>query len=475
MPAPSDSVNQSTSSISKNQPTQPIRKVLVFCIVALALLMSTIDSTIVATALHTMQIELQTSLNWAGWILTAYAFGFVLMLPISGKLSVKYGHRSVFLSSISLFTLASLCCGLTSNIYILIVLRVIQAVGGAGITPSVTGIIVDHFGSSRDRAVSLFGSIFPVGAMLGPIFGGLFVTYFTWRWIFFVNIPIGIAVVILGYTYVPKDLVKKAAQRKKMDFIGVLLLGMGVLAGMFAASYIGEEHTSVFSLSFIGLIILSMIGFIGFIRHIKQIKNPLIEPRLIYGHGFGAVNFINVLYGGVAIGVISLIPVYAGNRYGINELDAGMLLVAEGMASVVMSTVMTMLLRRTGYRPPLYVGCVFLIIGAFLISTPPMLGLTPYLWLAITTGLIGIGIGTINPSCRNAGLQLAPQQSSTIAALRSMGIQFGGIITIAIATAVIADARIASAAQAGFYLAVALIFIAALPVISRIVEHKGSW
>src|SRR5574337_1349404 len=174
----------------------PARRVLVFSIVSLALLMMSVDSTIVATALHALQQDLHTSVNWAGWTITAYSFGFVLMLPISGRLSDRYGRRRVFLDSVVAFTVASLLCGLADNIFVLIALRALQAAGGAGFTPSATGIVVEHFGGARDRAVSLFGSIFPIGAMIGPIFGGLFVSYWTWRGVFFVNVPIGIAIVL---------------------------------------------------------------------------------------------------------------------------------------------------------------------------------------------------------------------------------------------------------------------------------------
>jgi len=162
-----------------------IRKGVVFSIVAMALLMTTVDATIVATALDTLQHDLHTTVNWVGWILTGYSFGLVVMLPISAKLSIRFGHRRIFILSVAVFTVASVACGLSSNIILIIVLRIVQAIGGAGITPSVTGIIVDYFGKSRDRAVSFFGSIFPAGAMIGPIFGGLFVTYWTWRGIFF--------------------------------------------------------------------------------------------------------------------------------------------------------------------------------------------------------------------------------------------------------------------------------------------------
>ncbi|MBP6018313.1 MAG: MFS transporter, partial [Burkholderiaceae bacterium] len=141
----------------------PVRRNTVFAVIAMALLMMSIDSTIVATALHAIQQGMDTSINLAGWTITAYAFGFVLMLPVSGKLAERFGRRRVFMGSLLAFTLASFGCGMADNIYMLIVLRTLQAAGGAGFTPTATGIIVDHFGPARDRYVSLFGSIFPVG------------------------------------------------------------------------------------------------------------------------------------------------------------------------------------------------------------------------------------------------------------------------------------------------------------------------
>ncbi|MGH7107320.1 MAG: MFS transporter, partial [Acetobacteraceae bacterium] len=119
----------------------PGRRPLVFTIVALALMMMSLDGTIVATVLHSLQHELRTSVNWAGWTITGYSFGFVLMLPVSGNLSERFGRRRVFLASVVVFTAASLCCGLADNIFVLIALRALQAAGGAGFTPSATGII----------------------------------------------------------------------------------------------------------------------------------------------------------------------------------------------------------------------------------------------------------------------------------------------------------------------------------------------
>src|SRR5215472_5321329 len=180
---------------------RPVHRGLVFTIVALALLMMSIDATIVATALHALHSELQTSIDWAGWTITAYSLGFVVILPVTGKLSEQYGSRRVFVGSVAVFTLASLCCGLANNIYVLIALRGLQAAGGAGFTPSATEIIVDYFGNARDRAVGL-----------------------------------------LALRYVPRDRARTGGTHRRMDAVGMVLLGGGLLAGMLAASYVAEGN-----------------------------------------------------------------------------------------------------------------------------------------------------------------------------------------------------------------------------------------
>ena len=462
-------------SSSPPEASRPVRRVLVFTIVAFALLMMSVDATIVATALHSLQHDLKASINWAGWTITAYSFGFVLMLPVSGKLSEQYGQRRVFLGSVFAFTAASLCCGLVDNIYLLVALRAVQAAGGAGFTPAATGIIVNHFGHARDRAVSLFGSIFPIGAMIGPVFGGLFVSYWTWRGVFFVNVPIGVAVIVLALRYVPRDRRRDRRIHQRMDARGMALLGTGLLAGMLAASYLGETNAHAWSTAFVALLAIALVALWMFFRHIEHSAHPFIRPRLIHGPGFGPVNLINGLYGGITSGVVVLIPLYATNRYGMNALDSGTLLIAQGLAAIVLSAVAAFALRHTGYRLPLYVGVPTIAVGMLLLACSPVAGIPPYAWLAGSAFLVGAGRGAINPASRNAGLQLAPEHSSTLAALRSMSMQIGAMATVSIATAILASSDDPALVQAWVYLGAALLLVAALPLITRVPEHHGSW
>ena len=461
--------------LSTRGESPPIRRGLVFTVVASALLMMSIDSTIVATALDSLRSGLQTSIDWAGWTITAYALGFVVILPVSGKLSEHYGCRRVFLGSVVLFTIASLCCGLADNIYVLVALRGLQAAGGAGFTPSATEIIVNYFGDARDRAISLFGSIFSIGAMIGPIFGGLFVSYWTWRGIFLVNLPIGVAVIVLALRYVPRDRSRIGGTHPRMDAIGMALLGGGLLSGMLAVSYLAGRNAHAWSPAFVIPMAIAIAALWMFFRHVNHSAYPFIAPRLISGLGFGTVNLINGLYGGVTAGVVALIPLYARNRYGINELDSGTLLIAQGAAAIILSIAAAFALRRTGNRLPLYVGGVVIATGMLLLALSPVAGIPPYAWLAVSAFLVGIGRGANNPASRSAGLQLAPEHSSTIAALRTMSMQIGTIITISIDTAILASSHDPGRVQAWLFALAAALLIAALPLITRVPEHRGSW
>lgn len=470
--SPAADLTAGTAAVENAAPA--INRGLVFVIVALPLLMMSIDSTIVATVLHALQRGLGTTIDWAGWTLTAYSFGFVLMLPLSGKLSKQYGRRRVFLGSVVVFTVASLLCGITDNIFVLIALRAVQAAGGAGFTPSATGLIVDYFGDARDRAVSFFGSIFPIGAMIGPIFGGLFVNYWTWRGAFLVNGPIGIVVIVLALRCIPKDSpLQKAAPG--LDIGGMGLLGCALLAGMLAATLPSAGGAYQNPLLIVAALAVAFGAAWGFFRHVGHATRPFIVPRFIHGANFGPVNLVNMIYGGVTIGATALIPLYAANRYGMGPFEAGTLLIAQGIATVILSVTIALQLRRTGHRRPIYIGGTAIAAGMLWLAIAPVGGIPPYLWLAAAACLIGAGGGALNPATRNAGLQLAPDQSSTLAALRSLSLQIGTIATISISTAILASSAAPGPAQAWIYVAMAALLVAALPIVTRIPEHYGTW
>jgi MFS family permease len=255
----------------------------------------------------------------------------------------------------------------------------------------------------------------------------------------------------------------------------MVLLGGGLLAGMLAISYLGKGNMHAWSPEFVAPSVIAIVALWMFFHHIHRSACPFISPRLIHGPGFGPVNLFNALYGGVTIGMVALIPLYATNRYGISALGSGTLLIAEGGAAIVLSIAAAFALRRTGHRPPMYVGGAIIAIGMILLALSPVAGIPPYAWLACSAFLIGVGAGAINPASRNAGLQLALEHSSTLAALRTMSLQIGSMTAISIATAALAGSDNPGGTQAWVYVMAALLLIAVLPLIARIPEHHGSW
>ena len=173
------------------------RRWIFFGLACLCLLMYSIDMTIVAVALRTIVEDLDTSLSLAAWTLTGFMLTQTVVLPLVGKLGERLGQMRVFVGCVVTFTLGSLLCGLAPNIFVLILCRVMQALGGAGFMTSATAIVAREFPETRSRMIGLFASILPLGGIIGPNVGGFIIQHFGWREVFLVNVPIGVVAVPL--------------------------------------------------------------------------------------------------------------------------------------------------------------------------------------------------------------------------------------------------------------------------------------
>jgi EmrB/QacA subfamily drug resistance transporter len=447
------------------------RRRLIFFIVSVSLFMAAVDQTIVATALTSIQKDLHTGIQWGGWTITIYSLGQVLIMPLAGKFSDMFGRKRIFMIAAILFTSASLLCGLSLNIYMLVVLRGLQAIGGGAFMPSASGLVSDHFGRDRDRALGMFTSIFPIGGVVGPILGGIFVTYWSWRGIFLINVPIGIILIVLGFVFFPKSVTRPGA---RVDAYGVVLLGVLILSAMLGITYLGDGSNSLLSAGFIVPEAIAALATYLFIRHSKRGRDPFIGIGLLRGHGFGTMNLINFLYGSAALGFGALVPVYAHERFGIAVLGAGTLLTARAVGIIAIASLAVLALRRTGYRLPMIVG--FLIIGAGLIMmviSPPHV--SEYAWLSISAGVTGLGMGLSVPAANNAVMQLAPESVSGIAGLRGMFRQGGSIVAVSIATAVAARSSDPGTALGVAIFVFACLIIGVVPLIVLVPEHRGRW
>lgn len=174
-----------------------MHRYLIFASAGLTLLMYSIDGTVVAVAFPHFIKDLDTNILWAAWTISIYLVAVTSGMPLMGNLSDSLGRKRIFLISLILFTASSLACGLASNIYSLIAFRFLQGLGGASFLPTAAGIVSDQFPDHRERAIGLFTSIFPIGGIIGPNLGGWIVSRYSWRYIFYINLPIGIVLIIL--------------------------------------------------------------------------------------------------------------------------------------------------------------------------------------------------------------------------------------------------------------------------------------
>jgi len=447
------------------------RRRLVFAIVSMALFMSSVDQTIVATALPAIQHDLHSQINWSGWTITIYALGLVLTMPVAGKISDQFGRKKVFLTSAVVFTVASLACGFSDNIFMLVPLRAVQAIGGGAFMPSATGIVSDHFGRDRDRAIGMFTSILPIGGIVGPVIGGVFVAVWSWRGIFLVNVPIGIVLIVLAAKFIPTSAARATG---RIDVRGVSLLGLFILATMFGISFLGSGQIPLYHPVFLISEAVGLIAGCLFVRHSRRYSAPFIPFELLRGRGFGVINLINLFYGAAALGFGALVPLYAEDRFEMHSLAAGTLLSARAVGMICVAALAVMTLRRTGYRLPMVVGFVVLAGGLVIMTVPPH-GVSPYLWLAVAAGITGVGMGLSVPASNNASLQLAPQQVAAIAGLRGMFRQSGSIVAVATTTAIVARSGDPGLAQAHVFEIFAGLLLAAIPLVFLVPEHRGSW
>ena len=468
----SSSAPASEQGETPSQPKAPPRQ-LVFAIVAIALFMGSVDLTIVATALPAIHRGLRASINWVGWTITIYGLAMVVTLPIAGKFSIQFGRRRVFLYGIVLFTTASLLCGFATDIYVLICFRALQAIGGGALQPSAAGLIADHFGKDRDRGIGMFGAVSSGGQVVGPILGGLLVGYLSWRWIFFVNVPIGVVLVAMTIRYIPES---RGEAAEKTDFVGLLLMASTVLAAIFGITSLGSGQTKIDDPIFLAPELCAVVLLVLFVRHTRRAAAPFIPVRLLVGRGFAVMNWVNLLHGVVTFGIASLVPLYAEQRYHLAALSAGTLLTARAVGMIVVGTVAAFTLRRTGYRMPMMLGFSVVALGTLLMSVSPRWGVSPYVWLSVSVGIAGLGLGAVNPAASNACLQLAPDQAAAITGLRVMFINLGVIFSVSVTTAILNRSSTPGITQAHvFWAAAAVVFLVMLPLVLRVPEHKGGW
>jgi len=418
-----NSINPAAPLSNSPLPSSASKRLLPW-LVAVAFFMESLDTTILNTAVPAISHALHVSVLSMKAVLASYTLSLAVFIPISGWMADRFGTRRVFAAAIGLFSLGSFLCGISTDIRLLVFCRVLQGFGGAMMVPVGRLTLVRAFDKSElVRTMSFVSIPALVGPMLGPIAGGLIVRYLHWRYIFFVNIPIGIAGLILVYLHLPDY---KEERTPPLDIIGLILFGSGIALLSYVLEVFGEHTLSVPEIS--GLLVISIALIAAYGLHGLQAKFPLLNLSLFHIRTFRAAVsgsfFTRLGIGGVPF----LLPLLYQVGLGYTPVQSGLLIMPQAIASMSMKLFMQRLLTRFGYRGVLVSNTLIL---ALLLCLFAAIGLGTPVWLIVLLAFLYGGFTSLQYTSMNTLVYAdiedgqASNASSIASTMQQMSISFG--------------------------------------------------
>jgi DHA2 family multidrug resistance protein len=337
---------------------------LITITVMLGLIMAIVDTSIVNVALNNMAGTLGATTDEIGWVATGYILANVIVMPLNGWLTARFGRRNFYAACLALFTVASFLCGTASNVYILIFYRVIQGIGGGALQPTAQSILFESYPPERrSGAMAIFGMGAMVGPAIGPVLGGLIVDNFSWPLIFFINIPIGIVAFIMTMLYI-RDPAYIKRSSAPMDFVGLGLL----TAGLGALQYVlerGQREDWFSSATIVIMAIVSAVSLVSFVVRMLRVANPIVDLRVFKNRGFAAGNFIGIISGFGLYGTALIIPLFLQGALGFSATLTGFALLPGAIATAISMPIAARVGRFVDGRLSIAFGLFLFAVGSW--------------------------------------------------------------------------------------------------------------
>jgi EmrB/QacA subfamily drug resistance transporter len=306
---------------------------IVAAVVTIGTVMSILDTTIVNVALDTLSRELHATLNTIQWVSTGYMLALAVVIPLTGWTSERFGAKTVWMTSVALFGLGSALCGLAWSSESLIAFRILQGFGGGMIMPVGMSLLTQTAGPQRvGRVMSVIGVPTLLGPILGPVIGGLIVDSISWRWIFYVNIPIAVVALVLAARLLHAE--HGRADAGRLDWLGLALLSPGLAGVVFGLSETETHGGLGATIAWVpiaaGLVLVAL-----FVVHAARAPRPLIDVRLFRITNFSAAVATTFLLGGALFGAMIVLPLYYQVARGESALTAGLLMAPQGLGAAM--------------------------------------------------------------------------------------------------------------------------------------------
>lgn len=411
------------------------RRVLITITAVLCALLEIVDTTIVNVALTNMRGSLGATLNDVAWVITAYAIANVIVIPMTSWLSQQFGRRNYFVVSIIIFTVSSFLCGNANNIWELIIFRFIQGLGGGALLVTAQTIITESYPvAKRGMAQAIYGMGVIVGPTLGPPLGGYLVDNFSWPYIFYINIPLGIIATILALSFVRSPKFGEKLKAKQVDWLGIFLLTTFIGSLQYVLEH-GQQDDWFNDKVITFLSITSLFGLILFIWRELTYKHPIVNLSVLKDGNLRIGTLMCFILGFGLYGSTLIIPIYTQSILGWTATDAGLLLIPGSITTAFMMPIIGKLIQR-GIPQGYMVGVGFLIFFFFTLmmhnNMTPDTGVEHLYWSLI---LRGIGLGLLFVPITTLSLStLKGKNIGEGAAFTGMMRQLGGSFGIAIIT-----------------------------------------
>jgi len=404
---------------------------LALMVLCLGVLMIVLDTTIVNVALPSIQADLHFSETALVWVVNAYMLTFGGFLLLGGRLGDLYGHRKLFLLGITLFTVASLACGIAGSQQLLIAARAVQGLGGAVVSAVALSLIMNLFSEPADRAraMGVYGFVCAGGGSIGVLLGGLLTSTLSWHWIFLVNLPIGIAVYALCLALLPAA--PGQAEGGKLDVAGAVTVTLSLMLAVYAI--VNGNEAGWTSVQTLGLLAAAVVLLAAFLLIESRVQHPLMPLSLFRARQLSTANVIGVLWAAAMFAWFFVSALYLQRVLGRSAMEVGLAFLPANIIMAALSLGLSArLVMRFGIRVPLAGGLALAAVGLALFTRAPVNG---SVLVDVLPGMVLLGLGAgmaLNPLLLAAMSDVAPSESGLASGIVNTAFMMGGALGLAV-------------------------------------------